>query len=206
MWLARYPTPRKCIHDQGGEFLGYPFQQMLTSHGIQSRPTTAKNPQANAICERMHQTIGNSIRAMQVLTPPSGLDAAHQLVDRALANCLFATRSVVHSGLQSTPGALAFGRDMILDIPMVADWNLIRQHRQQLVDKRLLAANRRRFSHDYNVGDRVLKLHYNPDKLSPRAHGPYTVESVHTNGTVTIRLTPHTLERLSIRRVKPFHG
>ena len=124
---------------------------------------------------------------MQVLTPPLGLDVAYQLVNCALANCLFATQSVVHSGLQLTSGALAFGQDMILDIPMVTDWNLIRQHHQQLVDKQLLAANRQCFSHNYNVGDKVLKLHYKPDRLYPRAHGSYTIHAVHTNGTITIR-------------------
>ena len=25
-WLAQYPKPTKCIHDQGGEFMGYYFQ------------------------------------------------------------------------------------------------------------------------------------------------------------------------------------
>ena len=103
------------------------------------------------------------------------------------------------------PEALnAFNRDMILDIPMVADWTLIQQNRQQLIDARLIAANRKRFSHDYHIGDEVLKLEYKPDKLSPRAHGPYRVNTVHTNGTVTIQLTPHTIERISIRRIKPF--
>ena len=93
---------------------------------------------------------------------------------------------------------------MILDIPLLADWNLVRQRRQQLVDNRLIAANRRRFSHDYHIGDEVLKIAYKPDKLTARAQGPYLIEQVHTNGTVTIRLNAHTLERISIRRIKPF--
>ena len=28
-WLAHYPKPMRCIHDQGGEFTGYSFQSML---------------------------------------------------------------------------------------------------------------------------------------------------------------------------------
>ena len=93
---------------------------------------------------------------------------------------------------------------MILDIPMIADWATIQQNRQQLIDRRLLDANRKRFSHDYYPGDKVLKLTFNPNKLESRGHGPYVVEHVHTNGTVTIRLTPNTIERISIRRVKPY--
>jgi hypothetical protein len=119
---------------------------------------------------------------------------------------MFATRTALHSSLQASPGSLAFSRDMILDIPMIADWQFIRQNRQQLVDQRLIVANRRRFSYDYQVGDQVLKLEYKPNKLAPRATGPFPVQAVHTNGTVTIQLTPHTIERINIRRVKPYHS
>ena len=163
-----------------------------------------KNPQANSICERMHQAIGNTLRAMIELTPPHGIDSAARLVDTALANYVFATRSVINDSLRASPGSLAFGRDMILDIPMLADWNFIKNHRQQLLDKRLIAANRKRFSYDYNVGDEVLKLVYNPDKLQARARGPYRIERVHANGTVIIRLNDNVIERLSIRHIKPF--
>ena len=28
-WLARYPRPNRCIHDNGGEFIGWQFQELL---------------------------------------------------------------------------------------------------------------------------------------------------------------------------------
>jgi hypothetical protein len=153
----------------------------------------------------MHQTVGNVLRAMIRLNPPDGLITANQMVDTALANCLYATRTAFHSSLRGTPGSLAFGRDMVLDIPVIADWLTIQQHRQQLIDQRLIAANRKKFSYDYQVGDEVLKLAYNPGKLSSRApEGPYKIEVVHTNGTVTIRINEHTLERINIRRLRPY--
>jgi transposase InsO family protein len=68
-WLARYPRPLFCTYDQGGEFIGFHFQQMLQRHNIHGRLTSSKNPQANAICERMHQTIGNTLRAIINLNP-----------------------------------------------------------------------------------------------------------------------------------------
>ena len=58
-WLAKYPRPLQCIHDNGGEFTGHEFQTLLQQQGISDKPTTVKNPQANAICERMHQTMAN---------------------------------------------------------------------------------------------------------------------------------------------------
>jgi hypothetical protein len=93
---------------------------------------------------------------------------------------------------------------MVLDPPLVTDLRLIQEHRQQLIDDRRIAANRCCFSYDFNVGDEVLKLIYKPDKLQPRATGPYRVERVHTNGTLTIRLSPTTMERISLRRDKPY--
>jgi transposase InsO family protein len=54
-WLSRNPRPMHCIHDQGGEFTGFDFRDMLDRHGIVDRPTRAKNLQANSVCERMYQ-------------------------------------------------------------------------------------------------------------------------------------------------------
>jgi hypothetical protein len=124
-WLACYPRPTSCVYDQGGEFIGWGFQAMLERHNIQRRPTTAKNPQANAICERMHQSVGNSLRILRRWNPPAGVNDANQLIDTALANAMYATCASLHSGLQTTPGALSFHRDMVLNIPLVADLNLI---------------------------------------------------------------------------------
>ena len=205
VWLSRYPRPLHCIYDQGGEFTGYHFQRLLQRHGIKGHPISSKNPQANAICERMHQAVGNSLRALTTMNPPDGIATATQLLDTALANVLFAACSAVHGTLQTTPGTLAFHRDMILDIPVIADLHLLRERRQQLINTRLIAANRKRFAYDYHIGDEVLKLRYKPSKLEARADGPYRVESVHTNGTVTIRLNATTIERISIRRVKTNH-
>ena len=203
-WLSRYPRPIHVIYDQGGELTGYPFQQLLQRHHIHRHPISSKNPQANSVCERIHQMIGNALRVLSTLNPPAGLQDAQQLVDTAISNAVFATRATFHSSIQTTPGGLAFGRDMVLDIPLIADLQLIQQRKQQLIDNRLIVANRRCFSYGYNVNDEVLKLVYKPDKLETRAKGPYRVERVHANGTLTIRLSPNTFERISLCRVKPY--
>jgi hypothetical protein len=173
-------------------------------HAIRPRPTTIKNPQANAICERMHQAVGNSLRVLSTMQPPAGINAARDLVDIALADALFATRASLHGALKATPGSIAFNRDMVLDIPFIADLQYLQSHRQQLINQRLIESNHKRYAFDYQPGQQVLKLAYKPDKLAPRAYGPYRIIQVHTNGTLTIRLNPHTIERISIRRVKPY--
>ena len=127
-----------------------------------------------------------------------------QMVDTAIADTVYATRCIYNSALKTTPGGLAFGRDMILNIPLVTDFQQLQKRRQDLIDKRLLLANAKRYSRDYTIGDEVLKLVYQPDKLDPRATGPYRIDRVHTNGTITIELSPGVLERINIRRVKPY--
>jgi hypothetical protein len=54
-WLACYPRPQHCVHDPGTEFTGPEFQMLLQSCHIRDVCTTAKNPQSNAVCERMNQ-------------------------------------------------------------------------------------------------------------------------------------------------------
>jgi hypothetical protein len=142
----------------------------------------------------MHQAVGNSLRMLQQWMPPNHLDDAHLLVDTTLANAMYTTRATFHGGLLTTPGALSFSRDMVLNIPFVADLNLIKNHCQQLIDERAMRSNTCRHAYDYQPGQEVLKLVYNPDKLEPQAQGPYEIIAVHTNGTLTIHLNATTIE------------
>ena len=80
-WLARYPRPSCCIHDNGGEFTGAAFAHMLRANGIKDVTTTVKNPQANAICERLHQSISNSLRTMLHKYPPNNIDQSNDIID-----------------------------------------------------------------------------------------------------------------------------
>jgi transposase InsO family protein len=63
-WLCRYPRPTRCVHDKGGEFIGREFQWLLEMFSIKDICSTSKNPQSNAICERMHQTVENVLRIL----------------------------------------------------------------------------------------------------------------------------------------------
>jgi hypothetical protein len=113
VWLASYPKQISCVHDPGLEFMGWNFQEMLHSKNIQSCCTTTKNPQANVICEQMHQSVGNSLRVLSQWNPSAGLDDVHALVDAALANAMYTMCACFHSGLQTTLGALAFHHNML---------------------------------------------------------------------------------------------
>jgi len=206
VWLTRYPWPARCIHDNGGEFIGPEFQLLLEGCRIKDVPTTSKNPQANAICERMHQTVGNVLRTLLHGQPPQQITGARakDFIDEALAITMHAMRAGTHSTLGSSPGSLVFNRDMFLNIPLIADWHAVTKRREHLVNENLMRENKKRRRHDYAVDHRVLKKRHNPTKLGPRTVGPYRVVQTHVNGTVTIELRQGVTERINIRRIIPY--
>ncbi len=204
-WLARYPCPLWCIFDQGGEFTGRPFQSMLIQNAIDQVPTTVKNPQENAVCERMHRTIKDLLRTICHSNPPQNVANAIELVNIVLASASYESRTAVHQTLGVSPGALVFGRDMLLPIPVLTDYNLIRQRRQTLIDNNNLRENRRRHFRDYSVGDKVMIKNPNPAGLDAQGLGPFIIAQVHVNGTVTIECLDNLYERINIRRLHPYH-
>ena len=205
LWLSRYPKPFKCIHDQGGEFIGQDFQALLERWGIHDASATSKNPTANAICERMHQVVGNILRTRFNNHNAPNIATAQQAVDDALAACNHAMRCSVSQSLQNnTPGEVVFARDMLLNIPVIVDLESIRQRRQFLVDENLRRQNAKRQEFDYAVNGEVLIKTTNPGKLDPKMEGPFRITRVFTNGSVEIRRNNQVYERLNIRRLVPF--
>ena len=111
------------------------------------------------------------------------------------------TRTLGHN----SPGALAFGRDMLLDVPFIADWEAVREKRKLLVDENLRRTNQKRRRFDYQPGQQVLVRR--PGilrKLNGRFDGPFQIAKVHVNGNVTINRAPHIIERINIKRIKPY--
>ncbi len=79
-WLMPHPWPQHCVHDPGTEFTGPEFQMLLQNCHIRDVCTTAaKNPQSNAMCERMHQTVGNVQRTLLHGNPLQILPTQHNM-------------------------------------------------------------------------------------------------------------------------------
>ena len=69
---------------------------MLHANGIKDVTTTVKNPQANAICERLHQSISNSLRTMIHTYPPNNMDQINDIIDTCLATAVYASKVAIH--------------------------------------------------------------------------------------------------------------
>ncbi len=73
-----------------------------------------------------------------------------------LADAAWTICSTHHTVLKASPGAAIFGRDMLFDIPFIADWKTIGEHRQKLTDRNTDQENIGRIDYDYKVGEKYL--------------------------------------------------
>ena len=180
---------------------------MLEKNNLQSVPTTIKNPQSNAIVERMHQTINTMIAISTQENPPRSVEEGSHLIHRKCAAAQYAVHATVHSRLHYSPGELAFGRNMLHPFASLVDWNKLLNHRQELINKSNMRENMHRQTYDYKVNDLILILNKEKqrDKLAPSVlpEGPWKIQQVHANGTVTILRNTY-LERMNICRIRPF--
>ena len=113
--------------------MGHEFKRMISEdYGIEQKPIMGRSLQANAIIERVHQTIGNMIHTFNL--EENFLDG-NDPWSGILSATAFAVRSTYHTTLRATPGQLVFGRDMILNIQHIANWKAIQDHKQMIINK-----------------------------------------------------------------------
>ena len=96
----------------------------------------------NQICLELVAAASNSVEPADI----------NKLID----NTVWAIRSTYHKVLKASPYAAIFGRDMLFDIPFVADWKQIGDYRQHQTDRSNIRENNKRVDYDYKVGDRIL--------------------------------------------------
>jgi hypothetical protein len=208
-WFARYPRPFRCIHDNGNEFTGLHFQELLQSYGIQDTPTTVKNPQANSILERSHQVIGNMLRTYDLTNRTDAELNNPEYLDGIISNVAFAMRTTFHVGVNATPAQLVYGRDMIFPTQYVADWQRITARRQERREKDNRRENSRRKEFTFREGEQILirrgkKFGEILPKMKQPTLGPFTILQVFENGNVSIQRGGFR-ERINVRRLLPYH-
>ncbi len=136
-WFSYYPCCQHIIHDNRSKFKLH-FEALCESYGIKHKPTSVKNPQANAILKRVHQTLMAMLRTaeLDMADTVSESDIADFLTNAAWAVC-----STYHTVLKTSPGAAIFGRDMLFDVPFLADWKKIGGYRQIQTDRNTAREN-----------------------------------------------------------------
>ena len=77
---------------------------------------------------------------------------------------------------------------MLFNIPYIADWNKIGDYRQHQTDLNTAQENLQCADYDYKVGEKVL---IRKDGILRKSESwydsePWTITSVHTNGTIRV--------------------
>jgi hypothetical protein len=203
-WLCRYPRPKRVIHDNGTEFTGSEFQELLSSYGIKAKSTSVRNPKSNGVIERVHLTMGDMLRTMKF----TGNDWVQDL-QRTLDAVAWAIRATINPVIKYSPCHLAFNQDMIFRKATTIDWQHIHNERNKITAASNSKENSSRITKEYNIGDKILLVldadeRRSQPKMDKPTRGPFIITDVHNNGTVTINRGKFT-ETINIRRIKPFY-
>ena len=155
--------------------------------------------------ERLHQVIWNILVTN---------DLDNKVIDfidpwgKTLAYTSWEIRDSYNRTIQATPGQSVFGRDTILKLVPVIEWQFITAGKHQKVDIDNVWENARRVTHDYAI-DNIVYMLINGiyQKLGYKKQEPCSITEVFTNGTVRVqpgqvkkcinirRLTPHFVEK-----------
>eukprot|EP00804_Cyclotella_cryptica_P029494 CCRYP_011294-RA/>CCRYP_011294-RA protein AED:0.47 eAED:0.47 QI:0/-1/0/1/-1/0/1/0/96 len=94
---------------------------------------------------------------------------------------------------------------MLFDVSNIADWSKIGEYRQKQTNKNTRQENASRMDWDYQPGDKVLlrKDGILRKTESQYESDPWTITSVHMNGTIRVQRRTKS-ERLNIWRVTPY--
>jgi hypothetical protein len=78
---------------------------------------------------------------------------------------------------------------MLFDIPFIADWKIIGEHRQRPTDLNAARENEGRIEYDNKVGQKILVQNEGIlcNAQSIWQKDPWTTTTVHMNGTITIQ-------------------
>lgn len=148
-WIYRYGPPSTLHSDRGTQFLSSVLSQLLDNFSILKSTTTAYNPQANSILERVHRTLKDRL----ITYGDSWLDS--------LQRAVYDINRTESTPLGSSPMLLNFGRTGIVP----SDWPTPTRFRRSV------------WYRGPQCGDFVAVKVASPPSLKPHFQGKYKVIS-----------------------------
>ena len=78
-WMAQYPWPKRCVHDNGGEFIGWEFQEFLAKLEYKTYQPPVIIPQL-ILCVNVCTKTLVMYYALQYMEIPQNLTKANELI------------------------------------------------------------------------------------------------------------------------------
>ena len=172
-WFTRYTLPQQIVFDCGTEFMAEFSKMCQNDYDLKREPITTKNPQSNAIIERIHKTIGNIISTFDVSNIVNNYPWSV-----IIAATMFVVRATYHTTLQASPMQLVFGQYAILNIKHATSWEHIRQRKQEQINHNNKRENMRHNNHQYKVGEKILVKRKKKSKHKLEFMGPFLVTQI----------------------------
>ena len=93
----------------------------------------------------------------------------------------------------------------MLNTKFLADWHLIKEHKQKEINKNNKQENQKRTPYEYKIGNEIsikrgMKRKYGQDPYE----GPYSILKVNTNGTIQHRKGVKT-DIINIQKIHLYH-
>ena len=221
--ICRFGKPERIHSDRGSNFMSTIMKSLCTALGIKKTSTTAYHPQSNGGIERMHATLGNSLRLM--------VNENQTDWDMHIPMALLSYRTTLHTSLQENPAYVIYGRDLTLPtdlmIPRRIDgiyamgldphgfgtevayrFSRVREKYLQNMEEQTQGgienANKKRKYTPYKIGDLVLmKTPLAKNLHSKKLHRPYTgkYRIIEQKGPVN-----YVIKQVGGRKVKTIHA
>jgi transposase InsO family protein len=130
--IYRHGVPEAIHSDQGSEFDNQVMRRVSTFMGINKTTISARHPQGNGICERVHRTLLDTLA--------KNVSPDQKDWDLHLQAAVFAYNSSPHSSTGESPYFLMHGRDARSDIDaIIGDGNGGRGQQQQPAQRESLS-------------------------------------------------------------------
>ena len=178
-WVSRFGVPNVLVSDQGRQFESHLFKKLMQFFGIEKHRTTPYHPQANAMVERCHRTLKDSLRCLADRfedweeSLPSALLAMRVAVNKegfSPALLLYGEQLTVPSSICTLPHDQQYSQSSLIR-KLQSNAALVRSHLTDTVTQTSDTVPTFKHSHVW-ITDPVRQ-----NTLSPRYIGPYKVLS-----------------------------
>lgn len=86
----------------------------------------------------MYQMIGDILQVILHKNPPTNMNDTNQSIDNILVTYMYDMYCIVNAIIGTSPSALVYNRNMIIDVLSIANLATIRDSRQHLIGKNLI--------------------------------------------------------------------
>ncbi|UYV63009.1 hypothetical protein LAZ67_2002835, partial [Cordylochernes scorpioides] len=204
--------PKRLLSDRAPAFTSPKFRRFLIKNGIQPLLTTANNPQANGLCERLNATLTGKLRLLNLENPGTSWT---KLI------------KIVTNKYNDTPHTITGFPPVFLMYNIIpSDLNNHLNPYPSIIESRKLAIQRTNDRHDkeklkydnkhknphFDTGDLVLvKAYHHPNsgKLVPYFTGPYKITEIISDNVVRInrpnRITGNDSDTVHVNKLQYYN-